>query len=674
MSEQETMKLVAELLDKTSGPLKDIQKSLKETSDIAKRLHGEGKAQVSDHDKSYQSLVKSLKSTRGEIAGAFTPAMAELGLTTFSVGGALAALVANLKSFASQYSAMRDATRRTGASPDFLEATANVIERLTGEEPGQAIQNLAAMKEHLDRLTRLRPDELNKWNDAYTGLYESLGKKLVGKTLPQQIEETLSWFDSHPDIQVDKKRDILSLMGMDPALATVKLSEFREAVDKEFAYQKSHPFNMELAKKLNGSFAELRETIRGVGWELQETFGGPGTKAIESIAGIIHSEVGDIEAIGRALVAVNEVLAEIGGKGDILGQAATKMGAHGLLDKYPWLKSFSDQELLKLLPHGGAGGDGFKDRWDGLFHPSAFVTGGGAETSQAETMFSDAVKGGMLAAFREWFSSVQSSKGYQNAAYSPSNQGTGPGQPRFGSNDFPNLEDGPADQGRSSGSRPYEMPESVKGAVRALKPGNRSDNAQRIYDELRRLGHSHEQASAALGHAQAESGFNPDATGDHGTAHGFFQMRGSRWATAMRDAAKAGTTPFSPEAAARHFDRELHHEESRAGRAYFNAQSTRDAVTALNGYERFAGYQHGQAARYMAAERFARSMKPRDLLETARAAGAMGGATQKVEGDASLKIDLNGFPRGTKTDLTYGGLFTQYTLSRGQQMEASEQK
>jgi hypothetical protein len=60
-----------------------------------------------------------------------------------------------------------------------------------------------------------------------------------------------------------------------------------------------------------------------------------------------------------------------------------------------------------------------------------------------------------------------------------------------------------------------------------------------------------------------------------------------------------------------------------------------------------------------------------DLLANARNAG-MAGGVHKVEGDAHLKVDLNGFPKGTKTDLTYGGLFTQYTLARGQQMQEAE--
>jgi hypothetical protein len=66
----------------------------------------------------------------------------------------------------------------------------------------------------------------------------------------------------------------------------------------------------------------------------------------------------------------------------------------------------------------------------------------------------------------------------------------------------------------------------------------------------------------------------------------------------------------------------------------------------------------------------------RDLLSAAKTSGfaGNGGGEQKVTGDASLGITLNGFPKGTKTDLTYGGLFTSYSLSRGRQMEQSEQK
>ena len=53
-----------------------------------------------------------------------------------------------------------------------------------------------------------------------------------------------------------------------------------------------------------------------------------------------------------------------------------------------------------------------------------------------------------------------------------------------------------------------------------------------------------------------------------------------------------------------------------------------------------------------------------NLLQTAQNAGVLGGP-QKVSGEASLRIDLNGFPRGTRTATKMSGLFKEIKLDRG---------
>lgn len=135
-----------------------------------------------------------------------------------------------------------------------------------------------------------------------------------------------------------------------------------------------------------------------------------------------------------------------------------------------------------------------------------------------------------------------------------------------------------------------------------------------MYDSLRSLGHTHEQASAALAHARAESSFNPRTVGDHGTAHGFFQMRGERWQNAQRMARQWGLDPRSPEAAARFLDWELRNDPRNAGRGvgqrYFGARTTEEAVTALNAYERFRGWQQGQPRRSQYGRQFETTMSP----------------------------------------------------------------
>jgi hypothetical protein len=119
------------------------------------------------------------------------------------------------------------------------------------------------------------------------------------------------------------------------------------------------------------------------------------------------------------------------------------------------------------------------------------------------------------------------------------------------------------------------------------------------------------------------------------------------------------------------------------GEAHFAHGLYQEGGTEWNNYDKWMQANHpGENWQYLANRNagFARQGIPpleaftgpkRDLLETAKAAGTQ---NHTVTGDASLNIALNGFPKGTKTDLTYGGLFTKYELSRGQQMEQAEIK
>jgi hypothetical protein len=44
-----------------------------------------------------------------------------------------------------------------------------------------------------------------------------------------------------------------------------------------------------------------------------------------------------------------------------------------------------------------------------------------------------------------------------------------------------------------------------------------------------------------------------------------------------------------------------------------------------------------------------------------------------LNGSASLTIDLNGFPRGTRTATAHEGLFKQVTLNRGRPMSSASE-
>lgn len=154
---------------------------------------------------------------------------------------------------------------------------------------------------------------------------------------------------------------------------------------------------------------------------------------------------------------------------------------------------------------------------------------------------------------------------------------------------------------------------STGGSGGPMPKGQAAKNAQVIYDTLRSLGHTHEQASAALAHAEAESGFNPSLPGDNNTSLGLWQWRDARDTkrrTAMFNFAKErGLDWRDPKTQAMFFDWDLRHGEgSHAGKSYFGSKSAREATRALDSYERFRGWQQGQPGRYRSAEKFAGRM------------------------------------------------------------------
>lgn len=72
-----------------------------------------------------------------------------------------------------------------------------------------------------------------------------------------------------------------------------------------------------------------------------------------------------------------------------------------------------------------------------------------------------------------------------------------------------------------------------------------------------------------------------------------------------------------------------------------------------------------EAANRPTAATFAERFAPADeMMRNAANAGVLSRA-QRFEGDARLRIDLNGFPQGTKTWFDDGGMFKETTINRG---------
>ncbi|HEV2155401.1 phage tail tip lysozyme [Bradyrhizobium sp.] len=132
-----------------------------------------------------------------------------------------------------------------------------------------------------------------------------------------------------------------------------------------------------------------------------------------------------------------------------------------------------------------------------------------------------------------------------------------------------------------------------------------ADSVSYALQWLQKRGYGLPQAAAMVGHGVQESGLNPNATGDNGTAYGAFQWRGSRLAGLYDYARSTGQRPDSLDAQLGYMDHELHTTEKRSGDALFGATNVRDAVRAGMGYERPQGWTtanpeagHGWGNRY----------------------------------------------------------------------------
>jgi hypothetical protein len=117
-----------------------------------------------------------------------------------------------------------------------------------------------------------------------------------------------------------------------------------------------------------------------------------------------------------------------------------------------------------------------------------------------------------------------------------------------------------------------------------------ADNTAYAMNWMQKHGYTVPQAAAMVGHGTQESGLDPNAVGDNGTAKGVFQWRGDRLAGLQSYAKSAGLDPNHIDTQLGFMDHELNTTELKAGNALRAATNVNDATRAGMAYERPQGY------------------------------------------------------------------------------------
>jgi len=119
-SEDDVMRLVAELQDNFSPAMLRMQKSLDAFSKSAKQAHQTNTAQVRDQTKAYTGLDQSVKQIADRTRSVLSPALMAAGVSILSVSAAVAALVKATTAFGETTQKLVRLGRETGLTSEKL--------------------------------------------------------------------------------------------------------------------------------------------------------------------------------------------------------------------------------------------------------------------------------------------------------------------------------------------------------------------------------------------------------------------------------------------------------------------------------------------------------------------------------------------------------------------------
>jgi hypothetical protein len=261
MSEQDTMRLIAEVVDKYSGPMKNMQKSLRSLSDYARGVNQQGKKQVNEHEQAYRGLGKSIDETQRALKTTFGPALSAVGITALSVGGAIGGVVAAIKGLGDTSLTLTHLSKQSKLTVEQLRTFEEMGPRL-GVSAEDMATGIAKFSQFMDQNARGAPAALNVWRQM-PGSFEAIGSSLRGLGRDAQLKRVFD-FIGNAGTPVDQKRKLLAMMGLPEDLALASRDELQRAYRGALEWSKAHPLNIAAGLANKEAFEGLRASLQGL--------------------------------------------------------------------------------------------------------------------------------------------------------------------------------------------------------------------------------------------------------------------------------------------------------------------------------------------------------------------------------------------------------------------------
>jgi hypothetical protein len=722
----EQLRMTAEVVDKFSKPLRDLQKALREVKQppAAREMREQ-----------FAGVSKAASEAASQIRGDLTSAIGGLGIASLGATGAIAAVVAAVRGMSSSTAELKAFSRETGLSTQRLRELEALGDRFQ-IAPDAVRSGVQTFSRQLYDIRR-RYGEVYNWLKDQPG-FEVFAEQLFdSKSTDEAIGRALGMLRKIPDaIQQQKFAEKLFGSGIFGRFGAGTDKEFQNQIrDVRKALGDLSEDAAEAAEKFERSLKSLGDTLRGIRDEigagalpelnkqladLREKLTSQEFKAFSTwlshevggaardVAGLFKEIVGDVKWLAEhAKPAANAALGNgLDGKsGGNYGTAGPIGGVNGPIFDRRLMDLTQKQKLLGILEENierkeGAGEDATDSRRkrDQLIDEirklretmERAARDRDDATVQKQSFDGPGLGGGGA---RIWNASLGGGGGFGLPRMQYGGGAGGGGSARDTDASGPMLK---WDGGRGG---------SAKAASRAAMMSH-------AMDQLRKEGvpESNLRAAAAhlVGQADMESGLDPNKSHDGGTGYGIYGARLGRRTQMLAWLKANGYAANSAEGQMRYMAHEaMSKKYPRTRGILMNANPNamgRDSWAVTHEFEapKVDNDRSGAVARaYRVGPRSSEpdvqenASRPDSPISRTEAPGRpdsplsrteapgrpdsplsrMGdslmlrsAAAQKVEGNASLRIDFNGLPRGTRLSTEASGMFRDVTLNRGKQM------
>jgi hypothetical protein len=276
VSQDETLRLAAEVVDKYSPVLRKMQRSLQELTDFTKKSNDQGKRGTKEHREEIGKLDKAFLKVNESVKSSVMPTIAALGITTLSAGAAVATLKDTLLGFASGTRELTYLSRETGLAVQNLREFDALGRRLNIPAPAmhKAFEQFA---QKMHDIRRMVPSALNELRYGADANLNNLIRGMATKPTEEALSRIIGALDQIHD--KTEKRQYLRLLGLPEGFANAPVGQLRQwmqEIQGPNGIGVLTKEGMKNAALLNKAFDHLQDSVENlknaIGTDLAKSF------------------------------------------------------------------------------------------------------------------------------------------------------------------------------------------------------------------------------------------------------------------------------------------------------------------------------------------------------------------------------------------------------------------